>query len=138
MWTEYQYCVIILNQKLLYFWTDQSFVGHSLSLLPLPSPSLPLTSPSLSHSLLPSLPHPLRLSLSPSRSPPLTSPSLPLALSPPPQVWNLENMLPILALQRHEKPIQALAIYQDSFFTGSEDMEIKVRSCSTILCINAV
>jgi E3 ubiquitin-protein ligase TRAF7 len=42
------------------------------------------------------------------------------------QVWNLENMLPILALQRHEKPIQALAISQDSVFTGSEDMEIKV------------
>jgi E3 ubiquitin-protein ligase TRAF7 len=42
------------------------------------------------------------------------------------QVWNLENMLPILALQRHEKPVQALAICQDSVFTGSEDMEIKV------------
>jgi WD40 repeat protein len=42
------------------------------------------------------------------------------------QVWNLENMLPIMALQRHEKPVQALAVCQDSVFTGSEDMEIKV------------
>ena len=66
----------------------------------------------------------------------LPSPLPPPPLPPPPplslslslhQVWNLENMLPILALQRHEKPIQALAINQDSVFTGSEDMEIKVR-----------
>lgn len=42
------------------------------------------------------------------------------------QVWNLENMLPILALQRHEKPVRSIAVYQDSVFTGSEDMEIKV------------
>ena len=57
------------------------------------------------------------------------------------QVWNLENMLPILALQRHEKPVQALALCQDSVFTGSEDMAIKVsfpltlpRTPSIIFC----
>ncbi len=48
-----------------------------------------------------------------------------------PQVWNLENMLPILALQRHEKPVRSLAIYRDSVFTGSEDMEIKVSNNNT-------
>ncbi len=42
------------------------------------------------------------------------------------QVWNLENMLPILALQRHEKAVHAMAVYQDAVYTGSEDMEIKV------------
>ena len=42
------------------------------------------------------------------------------------QVWNLSNMLPIIALQRHEKSVQAMAVWQDSVFTGSEDMEIKV------------
>ena len=60
-------------------------------------------------------------------------------LHPPPhphphhitQVWNLENMLPILALQRHEKPIQSLALCQDFVFSGSEDMEIKVGLHST-------
>lgn len=51
--------------------------------------------------------------------------------TPTPQVWNLENMLPILALQRHEKPIRSLAIYRDSVFTGSEDMEIKVSHHTT-------
>ena len=35
-------------------------------------------------------------------------------------------MLPIQALQRHEKPVHAMALCQDSVFTGSEDMEIKV------------
>ena len=35
-------------------------------------------------------------------------------------------MLPIQALQRHEKPVNAMALCQDSVFTGSEDMEIKV------------
>lgn len=44
------------------------------------------------------------------------------------QVWDLENMLPILTLQRHEKAVHALAVWQDSVFTGSEDMEIKVHS----------
>lgn len=62
-----------------------------------------------------------------------TSLLYPHSLYPFPQVWNLENMLPILALQRHEKPIQALAICQDSVFTGSEDMEIKVSSSHTLI-----
>ena len=35
-------------------------------------------------------------------------------------------MLPIMALQRHERPVQSIAILQDSVFTGSEDTEIKV------------
>ena len=35
-------------------------------------------------------------------------------------------MLPIQALQRHEKAVHAMALCQDSVFTGSEDMEIKV------------
>lgn len=43
------------------------------------------------------------------------------------QVWNLENMLPILSLQRHEKAVHSLAVWQDFVFSGSEDMEIKVR-----------
>lgn len=42
------------------------------------------------------------------------------------QVWNLSNMLPIIALQRHEKAVHAMTVWQDSVFTGSEDMEIKV------------
>ena len=49
--------------------------------------------------------------------------------SGPSQVWDLENMLPILALQRHEKAVHALAAWQDSIFSGSEDMEIKVVLC---------
>lgn len=51
------------------------------------------------------------------------------------QVWNLENLLPIQALQRHEKAVLSMAVWQDTVFTGSEDMEIKVcpfsdRHCS--------
>ena len=46
------------------------------------------------------------------------------------QVWDLENMLPILTLQRHEKAVHTLAVWQDSVFTGSEDMEIKVLNYS--------
>eukprot|EP00731_Ephydatia_muelleri_P036540 Em0274g5a len=42
------------------------------------------------------------------------------------QVWNLENLLPIQALQRHEKAVHSMAVWQDTVFTGSEDMEIKV------------
>lgn len=44
------------------------------------------------------------------------------------QVWNLENMLPIQALQRHEGAIHSLALWHDTVFTGSEDQEIKVSS----------
>lgn len=53
------------------------------------------------------------------------------------QVWNLENMLPILNLQRHEKGVHSLAVWQDSVFTGSEDMEIKVGvvpACNPHVC----
>ena len=39
------------------------------------------------------------------------------------QVWNLENMLPIHALQTHEKAVYSMVI---PLFTGSEDQEIKV------------
>lgn len=42
------------------------------------------------------------------------------------QVWNLENMLPIQALQRHEKTVHSMALMHDTVFTGSEDQEIKV------------
>lgn len=35
-------------------------------------------------------------------------------------------MLPIQALQRHEKPVQAMTVWYDTVFTGSEDEEIKV------------
>ena len=49
------------------------------------------------------------------------------------QVWNLENMLPIQALQRHEKPVHSMAIAHDTLFTGSEDQEIKVKSS---VCVN--
>jgi len=35
-------------------------------------------------------------------------------------------MLPILTLQRHEQAVHSLAVWNDSVFTGSEDMEIKV------------
>jgi E3 ubiquitin-protein ligase TRAF7 len=42
------------------------------------------------------------------------------------QVWNMENMLPIQALQRHEKAVHSIAVWHDAVFTGSEDEEIKV------------
>ena len=35
-------------------------------------------------------------------------------------------MLPIQALQRHEKAVQSMAVWHDAVFTGSEDEEIKV------------
>ena len=41
-------------------------------------------------------------------------------------------MLPIQALQRHEKPVQAMAVWHDTVFTGSEDEEIKVMTLSNI------
>ena len=37
-------------------------------------------------------------------------------------------MLPIQTLQRHEKAIYALALWHDTLYSGSEDMEIKVIS----------
>ena len=43
------------------------------------------------------------------------------------QVWDLENMLPIQALKRHEKAVQSMTVWYDAVFTGSEDEEIKVK-----------
>ena len=55
------------------------------------------------------------------------------------QVWNLENTLPIQCLQRHEKCVNALALWKDTLYSGSEDTEIKVgMACSAIMtCIHA-
>ncbi|KAL4234254.1 hypothetical protein ACF0H5_005904 [Mactra antiquata] len=41
-------------------------------------------------------------------------------------IWNLENMLPIQTLQRHEGSVNALVVQGDFLFSGSEDHEIKV------------
>lgn len=46
------------------------------------------------------------------------------------KVWDLENMLPIQALKRHEKAVQSMAVWYDAVFTGSEDEEIKVKIMS--------
>ena len=54
------------------------------------------------------------------------------------QVWNLSNMLPIIALQRHEKAVHSMAVWQDSVFTGSEDMDIKVCGCGQQVMANSV
>ncbi|WAR12330.1 TRAF7-like protein [Mya arenaria] len=42
------------------------------------------------------------------------------------QIWNLENMLPIQTLQRHEGSVNTLIVHGDFLFSGSEDKEIKV------------
>jgi hypothetical protein len=42
------------------------------------------------------------------------------------QVWNLENLLPIQSLSRHEGSVNALVLHGDLLFTGSDDSEIKV------------
>lgn len=91
--------------------------------LPSSCPFPPLSSsPHHPHSATPTtLPHP--------HHPATPTTTLPHPLShhaPLPQTWNLDNQLPILALQRHEKPVHSMAVWQDSVFTGSEDMEIKV------------
>ena len=51
------------------------------------------------------------------------------------QVWDLEKLLPILTLQRHEKAVHSLAVWQDSVFTGSEDLEIKVTHTSLAIVL---
>ena len=48
-----------------------------------------------------------------------------------------------MALQRHERAVQSMALWQDSVFTGSEDTEIKVTcgSCvtaQTLCCYRAL
>ena len=45
-------------------------------------------------------------------------------------------MLPIQALQRHEKPVQAMAVWHDTVFTGSEDEEIKVMTLYYRYCVD--
>ncbi|XP_074644335.1 pre-mRNA-processing factor 19-like [Tubulanus polymorphus] len=42
------------------------------------------------------------------------------------QIWNLENMLSIHSLSRHEGSVDALTLYGDLLLTGSEDTEIKL------------
>jgi len=45
-------------------------------------------------------------------------------------------MLPIQTLQRHEKAIYSLALWHDTLYSGSEDMEIKVWQMKLFLsCI---
>lgn len=44
-------------------------------------------------------------------------------------------MLPIMALQRHERAVQSMALWQDSVFTGSEDTEIKVTCSSCVVLL---
>ena len=40
----------------------------------------------------------------------------------------MENSLPIQCLQRHEKCVNALALWKDTLYSGSEDSEIKVST----------
>ena len=43
------------------------------------------------------------------------------------QVWNLDTMLPMQTLSRHEGSVNCVVIHKDMLLSGSEDMEIKVR-----------
>ena len=40
-----------------------------------------------------------------------------------------------MALQRHERAVQSMALWQDSVFTGSEDTEIKVTCSSCVVLL---
>ncbi|CAH3151091.1 unnamed protein product [Porites evermanni] len=42
------------------------------------------------------------------------------------QVWNLDTMLPMQTLSRHEGSVNCVVIHKDLLLSGSEDMEIKV------------
>lgn len=42
------------------------------------------------------------------------------------QVWNLDTMLPMQTLSRHEGSVNCVVIHKDMLLSGSEDMEIKV------------
>lgn len=42
------------------------------------------------------------------------------------QVWNLDTMLPMQTLSRHEGSVNCVIIHKDLLLSGSEDMEIKV------------
>ena len=44
-------------------------------------------------------------------------------------------MLPIQTLQRHEKAIYSLALWHDILYSGSEDMEIKVKLFSQLFIV---
>lgn len=41
-------------------------------------------------------------------------------------IWNLENMLPIQTLHRHESGVNAVILFRDLLLSGSEDNEIKL------------
>lgn len=41
-------------------------------------------------------------------------------------IWNLENMLPIQTLHRHESGVNAVILFRDFLLSGSEDNEIKL------------
>ena len=49
------------------------------------------------------------------------------------QVWDLENMLPIQPLRRHEGSVNTLILHGDFLISGSEDHEIKVSFSSLVL-----
>ena len=49
------------------------------------------------------------------------------------KVWNLDTMLPMQTLSRHEGSVNCVVIHKDLLLSGSEDMEIKV---SILLNIN--
>ena len=42
------------------------------------------------------------------------------------QVWNLETMLPIQTLIRHEAAVLSVALQGDLLLSGSEDNDVKV------------
>lgn len=42
------------------------------------------------------------------------------------KVWNLDTMLPMQTLSRHEGSVNCVVIHKDLLLSGSEDMEIKV------------
>jgi len=42
------------------------------------------------------------------------------------QIWDLDNMLPIQTLARHEAGVNTLVLHGDFLMSGSEDTEIKV------------
>ena len=51
-------------------------------------------------------------------------------------MWNLENMLPIQVLKRHEAGVNSVTIHEDHLLSASEDHEIKVmKALAKILII---
>ena len=43
-----------------------------------------------------------------------------------PQIWDLENLLPLQLLNRHEGGVNSLVLYNDMLLSASDDHEIKV------------